>query len=43
MDTYHKRQSITRLCTNHGWKGSGILSARDGTWDDHVKYLIDEK
>ena len=43
INTYNKRQLITRLCTNQGWKGFGVLSAPGETWDDHVKYVKDDK
>ena len=36
-------QIVTRLQTDQGFKGLGIITAPDGNWNDHVKYIINEK
>jgi len=35
--------TIKRLESNQGFKGLGVITAPDGNWKDHTKYLIDEK
>ena len=36
-------QHILRLAPSQGWKGLGVITAPDGNWNDHVKYIIEEK
>ena len=35
--------TIKRLESHQGFKGLGVITAPDGNWKDHTKYLIDEK
>jgi len=42
-DENGKNCTIKRLEIHQGFKGLGVITAPDGNWKDHVKYLIDEK
>ena len=43
MDTNHNAQPLHQLSVDHRWKGLSILLSPEGNWNDHTKYLIDEK